>query len=126
MSEIVTLPFGRYWLDDEGILHGVAADDVTHTLAQAKEQLELQRAMAGDVARPFLMDIRTAAGLERDARTFYAGRDAAKVLRATALLIGSPLSRALGNFFLGLNKPHMPTRLFTDEESAMAWLREHL
>jgi hypothetical protein len=33
------------------------------------------------------------------------------------------LSRALGNFFLGLNKPSMPTRLFDDQEQALAWLR---
>ena len=35
----------------------------------------------------------------------------------------SPLTRAIGNFFLGLNKPLMPTRLFTSEEEALAWLK---
>jgi hypothetical protein len=32
----------------------------------------------------------------------------------------------LGNFYLGLNKPLVPTRLFTSEEEAQAWLRSFL
>jgi hypothetical protein len=42
---------------------------------------------------------------------------------AAALLIGSPLTRAIGNFFMGLNKPLIPTRLFTSETEALAWLK---
>jgi hypothetical protein len=30
----------------------------------------------------------------------------------------------MGNFFLGLNKPHFPTKLFTSEEKAEVWLKE--
>ena len=41
-------------------------------------------------------------------------------------LIRSPLARAIGNFFRGLNKPLFPTRLFTSEPEAMAWLRSFL
>lgn len=72
---------------------------------------------------PFLMDIRKARGITREARSMFASAEAATLFAATALLVGSPLSRALGNFFLGLNKPQMPTRLFTDEAEALAWLR---
>ncbi len=126
MPEIVTLSFGKYWLDADGILRGVADEGVEHTLAQAQEQLALQRTMGGGRARPLLMDIRGARALTREARAFYASPVAAEVFNATALLISSPLSRALGNFFLGLNKPHMPTRLFTSEAEALAWLRESL
>jgi hypothetical protein len=47
------------------------------------------------------------------------------VFSATALIISSPLSRAIGNFFLGLNRTSMPTRLFTSEADALAWLSEY-
>jgi hypothetical protein len=43
-----------------------------------------------------------------------------------ALLVGSPMSRAIGNFFIGLNKPLIPTRLFVSEPEALAWLRGFL
>ena len=126
MPEIVALAFGTYWLDPEGILHGVASAGIEHTAEQALEQLALQRTMGGGRPRPFFMDIRGVRALTREARAFYAGPEAAEVFSATALLISSPLSRALGNFFLGLNKPHMPTRLFTSEAEAVAWLRKFL
>jgi len=41
-----------------------------------------------------------------------------------ALLIASPLSRVLGNFYLRINRPETPTRLFSSEEEAGAWLRQ--
>lgn len=40
------------------------------------------------------------------------------------LLLQSPaLTRAIDNFFMGLNKPLFPTRLFTSEEEALTWLK---
>jgi hypothetical protein len=33
------------------------------------------------------------------------------------------MSRMLGTFFLSVNKPIYPTRLFDDEASAVAWLQ---
>ena len=41
---------------------------------------------------------------------------------AVALVIDSPLSRVLGNFFLGFNRPETPARLFTSVDEARAWL----
>ena len=42
--------------------------------------------------------------------------------RATALLTSSPVSKTIGNFFMGLNKPLSPTRLFTNSDKAIQWL----
>jgi hypothetical protein len=39
------------------------------------------------------------------------------------LIIGGPLSRIIGNFFLSVNKPLYPARLFDNEASALAWLQ---
>jgi len=30
----------------------------------------------------------------------------------------------IGNFFIGINKPPLPTRLFDDEPAAVAWLQQ--
>jgi len=39
-----------------------------------------------------------------------------------ALVIASPVSRMLGNAFLGITKLQHATRMFTDEDAAVAWL----
>jgi hypothetical protein len=43
---------------------------------------------------------------------------------AFAIIIQSPLSRVIGNFFMGLNKPRVPARLFKSEKEAVKWLKE--
>ncbi len=45
------------------------------------------------------------------------------MVSAVALIVDTPLSRILGTFFLSVNKPPYPVRMFDDEESAVAWLR---
>jgi hypothetical protein len=124
MSNSVTLSSGRYWVDDEGFLRGVCADGANPTLADAKEQVAHQRTMAGGKRLPFLMDISKVRMLSRDARNYFASPEAAEVFSCTALVVASPISRAVGNFFLGLNKPLMPTRLFSTEADGLVWLRD--
>jgi hypothetical protein len=43
-------------------------------------------------------------------------------MSAVAIVVDTPLTRTMGNFFLAVNKPVAPTRLFEDEGSAVAWL----
>jgi hypothetical protein len=40
---------------------------------------------------------------------------------AQALVCGSPLARAVGSFFLGLNKGPITTRMFATLDEAIAW-----
>jgi len=120
---VVRLRTGFFWRRD-GVLYGESLEDAEETLADAKEQLMHQRGMLiGGKAMPFVMDIRHARSLSRDARAYFASEEAREIFSATALIIGSPLSRTLGNFFLGLNRTRMPTRLFTSTPDALAWLR---
>jgi hypothetical protein len=73
-----------------------------------------------------LVDIRESKGASRECRAYFASDEAAKIQSAGALLISSPLSRLIGNFFIGLNKPKFPTTLFTNEYEAIKWLKTFL
>jgi hypothetical protein len=101
-----------------------AGAEVTVDDARANVALCLQK-NAGR-RRPLLVDLREVKSQTAEARAYLAGREGIQVSQAVALLTGSPLSRVLGNFYLGLNKPSIPTRLFTSEEEARAWLRSFL
>jgi hypothetical protein len=59
--------------------------------------------------------------VSRPARLELARRD--DLVSAVALVAGTPLSRMMGNFFLGVNKPPYPTRLLDSETPALAWLQ---
>jgi len=79
--------------------------------------------VAGHRRRPVFLDMRSIRSLDRGARLHYASQQSADTSLAVGLLVGSPLSRAIGTFFLGLNKLPIPFRLFSSEAEALCWLR---
>jgi hypothetical protein len=90
--------------------------DAVENLAAALEATEGER-------RPLLIDIRSAQPLDADARHHYSGQKLVEGFSALALLVGaSPLGRMLGNVYLRIARPGIPTQLFTDEERAIEWL----
>jgi len=113
----------RFWLDDEGFLRGECFEDVESTLEDAREALRAQEVIAAGVRRPVLMDISKIRSISREARQLLASPAASAWSTRLALVVASPLSRAIGNFFLGLNRLVIPTRLFSTPEDALAWLR---
>jgi len=68
-----------------------------------------------------LVDLRQIASIDRAAREFFMNLN--PHYTATALVAGSPATRMLANFFLGLKRGTNPVRMFTSEQEAIDWLR---
>ena len=62
-------------------------------------------------------------GIEREARAYYSSL---RSITARALLVESPVTRVMANFFISINKPPVPTKLFTSEDQAVAWLKNFM
>jgi hypothetical protein len=101
----------------------VVTEDVRDVdLQVAKALVATLVRLAGGVRRPLLCDLRRVKTMHREARTYFSG-PATEGWSATALVIDSPLTRAIANFFMGLNKPRAPTRMFASQDDAEPWLR---
>ena len=109
------------WVD-EGIVRGRFHDGAEVGLADAQENLDLMARLVNGHRMPVLVDLRPVRSQSADARAYFAGPAAAEVTVAVALLIESPLSRVVGSFFLGFNRPQTPAKLFTSVEDAEKWL----
>jgi hypothetical protein len=92
------------------------------TLDDARENLAAAAGLTGGQRSPVLVDLRPIRSQTAEARAYFAGPAATAITLAVALVIESPLSRVLGNFFLGFNRPETPARLFTSVDEARAWL----
>ncbi len=112
------------WFD--GVVRGRFHPGVEVELADAVENVAATARLTGGRAMPALIDLRALRAQSAEARAYLAGPEATQVANAVALLISSPLSRMLGNFYLGFNRPEVPTRLFTAEGEARTWLAPHL
>lgn len=113
-----------YELEPTGIVLGtVLGINAVHQLEDAKESLEAIERLAQGEKVYLLLDLRKLRrGITREARQHYSGPEAERLLVALAMVVGSPLTRLVGNLFIGLNRPREPTRLFTSEAEARTWL----
>jgi hypothetical protein len=59
---------------------------------------------------------------DSEARRIYASGMQPTLFYAAALIVTSPLARAMGSFFLGLTKPAVPTKMFESVDAAAAWV----
>ena len=112
----------KYWLLENEIVYAKVNEGAEQSLEHARENLKAIYKTAGNKIAPVLIDIRYAKSISAEARAHYAGEEGARVQAACALLIDNPISKVIGNFFLKLNNPPMPTKLFTNEDKALDWL----
>lgn len=91
-------------------------------LADAVENLAACRELTAGASLRAIIDLRDVRSQSAAARDYFAGPQASAVSSAVALIVGSPLSRMVGNFFLGFHKPREPTRLCDSEDDAETWL----
>lgn len=116
----------KVWLGEDGIVRLISLPVKAISLADAENNWAAVAEAGQGVARPILGDIREVRGISREARKFYASDDTARIVSAIALQVDSPISRMIGNLFLGFNKPPAPVRLFGNNDEAIAWLKGFL
>lgn len=94
-------------------------------LADAKENIVAIYELAGRERTLVLVDTRGVRWQSREARDYFVSENAAQATKAVALVVGSPISRVLGSFFMRFEKHRFPTALFDDEAKAIHWLLRH-
>jgi len=112
------------WLEASGTLV-LRFHDKAHAVGeQGAAVVRAHVAVAAGRKLRALVDARGIAATDRGTRQLAAGPALEAVTLRMAVLVGDPLSRTLGNFFLRVTRPAYPTRMFTDEAAARDWLSE--
>jgi hypothetical protein len=106
-------------VDDAGIVRLTWRDGLQITEALAQRAMALVDEVNGERERPLLVDMTGTAVLTRGARLTFTRRCSASTI---ALLGRSPVDRVIANFALGVSYTPVPTRFFTSEAEAVAWL----
>jgi hypothetical protein len=115
-------PWFTVVLRDDGILAYHPKPGLVLTREVALQVLEIGLQIV-DRPKPALVLMQDVARVDRDARAFFASEEYLPLSSQTALVVGSPVSRVIGNFFVGLNRLKYPCRIFDDTERAVDWLR---
>jgi len=111
---------------DNGIILVRVRDGALQRPSDARENLSVALSETSGTRRPMLVDITRCQPLAAETRHVYSGQQLVDNFTALALLIeASPLGRMMGNVYLRVARPGIPTQLFTSESRALEWLRDH-
>jgi len=107
-------------------------DDVVHTKAKPGKHISLEEARANtDAVNTFylgeklalLVDLTELHSIDKAARDHFSMRGRKTNVGILAILTKTEINRFVGNFYILFSRPVVPTKLFTDEASAIEWLK---
>lgn len=114
----------KFTLRPDHIVQIECAVNSTLSLDDAKLSTRMVGELINGTPLPLLCDLTNVVKMSQECRQHFAGPEHAAVFTKCALIITNPISKIIGNFFLGANKSLHPTRLFTDIDEAVKWLKK--
>jgi hypothetical protein len=109
----------------EGIIRTEAKPGIDIVLGYAIENSLIVNELCRGRKHPLLIDLKHLKSITPQARAYFSARDRESDINAFGFVIHSAFQRMVGNIFIQFNNPPVPTRLFTDENAALDWLRTH-
>ncbi|MGV3640759.1 MAG: hypothetical protein ACO1NZ_09590, partial [Adhaeribacter sp.] len=99
---------------EEGILHCYYKEMEMLDLTIAQTGVRDRLAYIKGKSYPSLFDITKVKQSTKEARDYMAN-EGNELVSASAILVTSPMLRMMANFFISVNKPKNPTRMFTEQ-----------
>lgn len=123
MQKQLDTPYVYLELEDD-LLIGYYKKDKKIDLTAAKQIVRDRLALAGDQPVLALAINLGVKNMTKDARDYLASEEGVKKVIAGAIIVGSPVGSFIGNWYLSISKPLVPSRIFTRKEAAIKWLQQ--
>ena len=124
-KEIFRTPLADFEIKD-GILYVTYKKHAIINLEGAKEVVRARSQYADNKPYPFLVIDDGVKTMDKAARDYFSDPNTGlKGVLAGALVLNSVYSEFLGNFYLKITKPIIPTKIFSDKEKAIKWLQQY-
>ncbi len=95
-------------------------------LTMAKEIVQARIDYTNGTKMPSLILSQGVISMDKPTREYLSSEAATQGLLASAIIVTSPFSSFLGNFFLFVNKPKIPVRIFSSMPIAERWLEQFI
>ena len=121
--KVIDLPHTQLQLTSEGIMKIRCKDDFHYELEHVLELNQAQLEIANGKKFPTLTIIGKYTEASKEAMDFIFSKEATVSALMDAFVVNSLSQKIMGNFYLKVKKPGIPTRLFTNENLAIEWLK---
>ncbi len=110
----------------EGILHIHLKAHSEITLNDAVFAVEEMGKLANGKKRPVFIDAGEFCTIDKEARIFSASEESNIYTLADAIAYNNLGQKLIANFYLKQNNPSVPTKVFSETEEAIKWLKTFL
>jgi hypothetical protein len=107
-----------------GILIGTYKKDLQIDLPIAREIVRSRIDFTRGKTYPALIYNKGIISIDKASRDFFASEEGILGLKAAAIVLDSPFSTFLGNFFLLVNKTSIPVKIFSNDRQGFNWLEK--
>ena len=121
--EVISTKTTDYWVIDD-VLYANILKNAYLDVAEVQENFEARKPLL-DTERPIptIIDITQIDKITKEARSL--SPSLTDGMSAIAIIIGSGLSKVIGNYAIMINRPKIPTKLFTSITDARLWVRDY-
>jgi hypothetical protein len=111
----------------EGIIITRVLPDIRQSLNDAVENVSVSAEACGGRPAPIIVDLRQAVPLDAETRHYYTGKQLTDFFISIAILVPiGAFGKMMGNLYLRVANPGVPSRLFDSETEAMRWSVQRL
>jgi hypothetical protein len=111
----------------EGIVVTRIRAEVQQNLNDAIENIAVSAEACAGHRAPIIVDLREAVPLDAETRHYYTGKRLTDFFTSLAILApAGAFGKMMGNLYLRVANPGIPSRLFDSESDAMQWSAKHL
>jgi hypothetical protein len=122
-TKIYDFPGSVFWFED-GILCSISKNMPAQNLEEVKKTIEEFKKIIDGKKVCMLLDVTYSPESTKEIRD-YAALEFPKFTKAIAMISKSALGKMLANLFFTLKTQPYPTKMFTDENEAKAWLKQY-
>jgi hypothetical protein len=122
ISEDIITESATIRLIAHGIIENIINDNGTLEIENVLEIKEVNKKLSNGQPYAVLVDSGMYGTISKEARELLASKEFAETTIAKALLVRSLGHRIVGKFYIRINKPFIPTKIFSDREEAINWL----
>jgi hypothetical protein len=118
-------PFVHLRIKDNILIASYKKNLIINLDVAQKIVLQRQSLTRGQIM-PVIIFSNEVTSIDKPAREYFASPKGIEGLSASAIIVNSPFSRYLGNFFLMVNKTSIPVKLFSNISQAEKWLQQFI
>ncbi len=117
----------------EAAFVALRSDGIIHYTFKPIEDLKIEHALemfetVGRIGKakkyPTLLTVNKYMNIESEVRQLWADSSVNKYASAEAMVLMNVAIKLIGNFYIQINKPVIPTQMFTSEKPALEWLKK--